>query len=313
MRIFCLRVWSITKMDNEKKKIRINIDKSMPLPAILWESMFVLFAAVLLISVIPYHSREERAGNAAAATELTQAMVSVAGDKAVQVTLPYRVSGLAPGTSVKAEFYAETKEDDYIQVRTAFAPLIVEINGEAVWSFGQKERRPAFMKDLGTVIRMVPVGVEGMSKITLIYTAPNTRNYVRIVPVILSNQSGLLRYDAKSMSMALLVAVAVLIAGIILVMISFVVLSVEKKGILFNYIGFYLLFVSLWAIGNSDMTLFILNDPNFLYILSYVGFFTFCIPLGLFLNEAIDFQHFLIFKGLVWIFAAFDVAAIFCS
>ena len=207
-------------------------------------------------------------------------------------TLPLRVKNLTPGTQVTAVFrFINERSDRYIEVRTAFALLTVYVNGEEEYSFGEADERPSYMKDPGTAIHMVPVDETGEVTITLQYTSPNTRSSVSIPQLRVSNQSGLVRYHMITMMGLMAGSTIMMLAGMIVIFVSLIVIHMDRSGVLLLWLGAFMALTGLWGFSNCDMALFLINDPNLWYVVSYISFFSLALPLELLLENSVKFHQ----------------------
>lgn len=253
-------------------------------------------AVVGMIAAVMASSKwEERVGGAKKVRVIREAEITVDGTTEFR-TLPLRIGSLAPGTSVTAAYTIESDGNSCIQVRSAFAPLEVEIDGRTVYRFGAKGSRPSFMKDPGTMIRWIQVEEAGRHRVTLHFTSPNSRTALVVSAILLSNQSGLLRYYMNHMGPAMSESAVLVVAGILLAFLSLFVIPLEKQGALLLWVGLFALSTGVWGVSGCDMALLYLNDPNLMYVLSYLSFFVMLLPLERFLMDSIGFCHPLPFR-----------------
>ena len=249
--------------------------------------LFALCAVWMLFRILPYHTSDQYIGQAVPVTVISSAEITVNGETR-EYSLPAGLEDLTPGTEIQVSFsFLNQSEDTYMQVRTAFAPLRVEVNGETVYEFGSPDTRPSFMKDPGTVIQFVPIPDPGQTDVVLHYTSPTTRDSVNIATPFVSNQSGLLRADMVRFGPVMGIGLILLIGGILLILIAILILQTVQKGRMLLYLGAFTALTGLWGISNCDMVLFYVNDANLWYLVSYMAFFSFTLPLEMFLEKSV--------------------------
>lgn len=260
--------------------------------------LFILCVILMSFRSLSGYNYGKLAGRATTVTQIQSAEITVNGESKT-CSLPTKLTDLEPGTPVDVTFtWNNTDSDAWMQVRTAFAPLTVYENGVEVFSFGSEDTRPSFMKDPGTMIQFVQIQDEGNVKIILHYTSPTTRNSLNITSPVISNQSGLFRYDFQRLGSVMFEGIILLIAGVILAAVSALVIQLIHEGIILFCLGIFTAVTGLWGISNCDFMVFYFNDPNLWYIISYACFFSFILPLEMFLEEGVQFHARKIFRSL---------------
>lgn len=263
--------------------------------------LFILCVIFMIVRSVSYRTYGKLAGNAISVTQIRSAEVTVNGETKT-CSLSAKLQDLEPGTPVDVTFTVNnTGSDTWMQIRTAFAPVAVYENGVEIYEFGSKETRPSFMKDPGTMIQFVQIRQPGEVEITLHYTSPTTRNFLAIASPLISNQAGLLRYDVKQLGYVMGESVVLLIGGILLTVISGVIIQLIHEGVILLCLGIFTAVTGLWGISNCDLIFFVLNDSNLWYIISYVSFFSFLLPLEMFLDEDVHFHFRKFFRSLRYV------------
>lgn len=257
----------------------------------IWMGVCVLCVLFLLVQLSPYLKVDDLSGGGIAVQKLDTAEVTVNGSTQ-QMTLPTNLSDLAPGTEVEVSFtFRNQRADSYMEVRTAFAPMTVEINGKQVFSCGEREDRPSFMKDPGTIVHFVPLQTLGNVRVTLHYTSPASRNSLSISALRVANQSGLFRDMMMRMGVEMAGSFVMLLFGILLTIVSFMVVQLDRSGMILLWLGGFMALTGLWGCSGSDMSHFFLNVPNLWYLLNYLSFFCMLLPLEYLVEESVKFRH----------------------
>ncbi|MCC6093624.1 MAG: hypothetical protein LIV24_01140 [Eubacterium sp.] len=146
----------------------------------IWLGLIVLCAVFLLARIIPYYNADFYSGGAAKVQTLNTAVLTENGNSR-KVKLPLEMTDLKAGTHVQVEFsFHNLRQDSYVQVRSAFAPITVYVNGEKVYSFGDADERPSFMKDPGTIMTYIPIHDTGETTVTIFYTSPAARDSLSV-------------------------------------------------------------------------------------------------------------------------------------
>jgi hypothetical protein len=263
--------------------------------------LFILCTILMIFRALSGTSYGKLAGQASAVTKIESAKITADGETK-ECSLPAKLTDLAPGTPVDVTFtWDNTSSDTWMQIRTAFAPVTVCENGMEVYRFGSEDTRPSFMKDPGTMIQFVQIEEQGEVEITLHYSSPTSRSTLNITSPVISNQSGLVRYDFSRLGYVIVEGLILLIGGILLSCISVFVIQLIHEGVILLCLGIFAAVTGLWGISNCDLVLFFLNAPNLWYIVSYVCFFSFLLPLEMFLDEDVHFHFRKFFRSLRYV------------
>ncbi len=260
--------------------------------------LFILCTILMIFRTLSSYTNGKLAGQAASVTQIQSAMITVNGETKTY-SLSTKLENLKPGTPVDVVFtWDNTSSDTWMQIRTAFAPVTVFENGVEVYSFRDEDSRPSYMKDMGTMIQFVQIRPQGEVEIKLHYTSPTTRDSLTVTSPIISNQTGLFKYDFQRLGSVLLESIILLIAGMILAAISALIIQLIHEGIMLVCLGIFTAVTGLWGLSNCDLVLFYYNNPDFWYIISYTCFFSFILPLEMFLEESVQFHAQKFFRSL---------------
>ncbi len=256
----------------------------------IWVAGILVISLIMFLCALPHIQFGRYAGSAAPVRELTTATVTIDG-KEKNITLPDKIENLAPGTDVEVNLTFDNRETNtYIDVRSAFCPLTVYVNGVQVFTYGAKDERPPFMKDPGTIVYLIPVHKLGNVHITLHYKASYSRREVIVPKIYLSNQSGLFRMHFMKDALTIVESTTMIIVGILLMAISPLIIFEDTRGKLFLLLGAHLALTGGWGISSCDAILFLFNWPNIWYLFGYICFFSLIIPLELFLETSVQFH-----------------------
>lgn len=82
-----------------------------------------------------------------------------------------------------------------------------------------------------------------------------------------------------------------MLAGMIVIFVSLIVIHMDRSGVLLLWLGAFMALTGLWGFSNCDMALFLINDPNLWYVVSYISFFSLALPLELLLENSVKFHQ----------------------
>lgn len=216
---------------------------------------------------------------------------SVNGGPWEQVTLPHSFEDLPARTPVTltASFYASPRDTVYI--KSVYAPAEVYLNGKLCYAFGRQENYPGFMVDPATEVHMVEVGsVYEMVQLQIDFLSPASRRTLTVHPPIVGTSKEVILERCQALGIPLVLSLAQVIYGVSLIFISVCLQLVDKKGASFLWLGLVSLMTGLWAFGENNFSGMIFKNSTILYVLSFMGFFTFVIPLLRFTRIVVEFE-----------------------
>ena len=228
-------------------------------------------------------------------TQVLDNVTITVGDDMGEVTLPYRVSGLAPRTQVIVEGEIFPVFGDSIYIKSVYAPLKVYIDNVLFYEYGQEGSYPSFMHDPATGVAMVSLPERDMSQessvIRMVFSSMVSRDTLTIHAPIYGRDREIFATMAETMLPVLMLALFELIVGIFLIITSLCIVLFEKKGVIFTWLGLFTISVGLWGFGECNLTALFVNNSNFLYTISFVGFFTMPIPMFYFGMHVVGFVN----------------------
>ena len=273
------------------QKISEFLNKNRTWICVIWLGVCVLCTLFLILQIIPYFHAGNLSGGGIPTRAIDTAEVTVNGSTE-QLSLPTRIEDLEPGSDVEVNYTFENiRNDCYMEVRTSFAPMTVDINGEQVYSCGSEDTHPSFMKDPGTILHFIPVKIRGNVRVTLHYTSPNSRHSLSVPALLVSNQSGLFRYLMNHLGVEMGGSLIMFLLGFLLMLVSFMVVQLDRSGIILLWLGAFMALTGLWGCSSSDIIYFYANVPNLWYMVSYLSFFSLFLPLEFLLDESVKFHY----------------------
>lgn len=231
------------------------------------------------------------------------------GGRTVQAQLPCRVADVKAGDPVTLEFTADPRAGDVLYVKTVYAPFKVYENGKLLYSYGEKGSYPAFFSDPATEVTTVALGAGENMQITLVYSFPNSRSSMMIYAPLLGSSTGVLEHLLREMGIPLAIALILMLMGILLTLISAFLIPLEPKGMAVLWLGLFAFSSGLWTFSESNLTVFLTDNPDLLYILAFLGLFTLTVPLLLFAVRMLDLTQYRILRILLVINAVMLICA----
>ena len=219
---------------------------------------------------------------------------SVDGGLWKQVKLPHSFEDLPPRTPVSVRASIFPGKDDGVYIKTVYAPAKVFFSGKEVFEFGKAENYPAFMKDPATEVHIIEThGINsGSGRLDLLiqFLSPVTRDTLTVHPPMVGTSKELIMERSRVLGVPLIFSLLQLGGGVLLILISLCISVIDKKGRLFLWLGLFSLSAGAWAFGENNFSGIIFRESTVLYLMSFIGLFTFIIPLLHFVRTFLDFE-----------------------
>lgn len=207
------------------------------------------------------------------------------------MALPHIFSGLSARTPVALTAVVKVKEGDCIYLKSVYAPMKVYTNGKLLYQCGQAGSYPAFMKDPPTTTSIVPLkGLSGQVTLRVEYLSPISRNSLSVQPFLIGQEATLTRVLLGTMGFSLAFSIIQIVCGLLLIMAALVILSFERRGVAFLWLGLFSMFAGLWAFGECNFSGFLVANATVLYLLDFAGLFLLPAPLFLFGLSVVNFH-----------------------
>lgn len=238
-------------------------------------------------------------------TNITQVTATIHGEEK-QVSLPYSFQNLSPRTPVTITARIKPKAHDVIYVKSVYSPAKIYADNTLIYEFGDLDNYPDFMVDPATEVYMIPLGnLSNEATLRMEFLSPVARDVLTIHPVILGDVKAVFADRTTALGMPFVISAMQLIIGGLLILTSAFVLIFEKRGNMFFWLGLFSVATGAWAFGECNFTGILFKNPTLLYLLAFMGLFTFPIPLLYFARSAIGFKN----SKPVWYMALFMTIA----
>ncbi len=96
---------------------------------------------------------------------------------------------------------------------------------------------------------------------------------------------------AHQLAIPLVFSLVQIIMGISMLLIFACIVRIDAKVVLFFWLGLFSLSTGLWAFGENNFSVLLFPNNALLYLLSFIGFFTFIVPLLRFVGTIIYFEN----------------------
>lgn len=169
---------------------------------------------------------------------------------------------------------------DYMLIKSIYAPFRLYIDNVLAYSSEDLDSYPGFFLDPPTQLQLIPLPDTSSSlKLRLEYLSPIQRTELRI-PVIETGGKADLRLPIFQQS-GIAFILSLLLLFLSLLPIAAALFLLRKKDIsqAFLQLGLFGLCVGVWSFSECDLTVLFLPYPSLLYLLAFLGLFTFSIPL----------------------------------
>ncbi len=209
---------------------------------------------------------------------ISDVKVSVGDGEPAEVSLPVKLSGLAPRTPVTMTATVRVHPGDSLRFKSVFAPVRLYIDGAFTYESGQPGSYPPYMNDPPTILTNIPLpDKDGATELRVEYLSPNQRNELSLPVLFVGNEAALLVSQFRVEGFSLLFSLMLISLGLGMMLVSVTVIRVDHSGA-FLWLGLSSLSAGVWVLGECDLTAFLLPYPTLLYNMAYLGLFLVTIP-----------------------------------
>ena len=252
----------------------IHLDKSTrhTVVTVIYLVLFSLIF-VLLLGSLSFKRDIPTIGNI---TTLDTMEISVDGGEFHPVKLPTQLNNLDPGTEVVLQATITPHPYDGVYVKSKYAKANLYLNNKLVFTMGRLENYPKFMSDPAKEIHIIETyGKNQPMALKIQYFSPKSISTLEIDSPKIGTTKELMLDRAKTYGFSMIFAVAQSIWGFALLLISLYLIVLDKKGIMYAWLGLFSITTGSWFFGSNDLAITIFPNTTFLYLSAYVGFITF--------------------------------------
>lgn len=206
--------------------------------------------------------------------------VSVDGGEWEEISLPAKLSGLAPRTPVTLAATVRVQPGDSLYFKSVFAPVRLYIDGALAYESGQPGSYPLYMNDPPTILTTIPLpDREGTVELRAEYLSLTQRSGLSLPMLSVGNEGAIFAGQFRSEGFSLLFSIVLILLGLAMALGSLTVIRGDAYGASFLWLGLFSLSTGVWVLGECDLSAFLLPYPTLLYNMAYLGLFLMTIPL----------------------------------
>lgn len=224
-------------------------------------------------------------------TTITDVTATTLGEEKA-ISLPYSFHQLAPRTPVTITAAITPKPNDVVYIKSVYAPAKIYADDTLLYEFGDLDNYPSFMVDPATEVYMISLGNLGdEATLRMEFLSPVARDVLTVHPPMIGDVKAVFANRTAALGIPFVISAMQLIMGALLILTAAFVVIFEKKGVMFFWLGVFSLATGAWAFGECNFTGILFKNPTLLYLLAFMGLFTFPIPLLYFATSAIRFKN----------------------
>lgn len=207
-----------------------------------------------------------------------------------KITLPYHIEDLPAQTPVRLKATIQPANEDCVYIKSSYASADVYLDDKLAFTFGKMDNYPKFMMDPAIEIHIIETNGTGADmEVRVEYLSSKTSPTFSLEPIMVGTSKELILERSTKFGFSLVLSLAQIIGGAMLLIISLFVLFIDRKGIMFFWLGLFSLTTGSWVLGSNNAAITLIPDTTWLYLLKFVGLTTFIVPLLEFFKIAIDF------------------------
>lgn len=248
-------------------------------------SLMIVSIIFLIVSAI---NHSKKADDFKDVTTIDTVTARVEDGPSSEITLPYQFKPLDGRSTVSITTTISPKPEEILYIKSVYAPAKIYADDKLIYQFGEDGSFPKFMTDPATEVTMVnPHGTGEEMTLKMVYQSPNSRNVLTVHPHLMGDIQTVLTKLFSTLGFSFTFSLAQLLIGVILIFIAIVLYRSNHTTIL----GLFALSSGLWALGECNFTGLIIKNPTLLYFLTFIGFFSYPIPLIQLAISTIEFKN----------------------
>lgn len=218
------------------------------------------------------------------------------------LSLPGKITGLAPRTPVTLSATIQAQPGESLLVKSVFAPLRLYVDDTLLYEYGREDSYPFYLNDppTGLAIVKLPEG-GGEFSLRVEYESLTQRSVLSIPAFLIGDNAALLDHLFQSEGFSLLFSMILIFLGIVIILVSHTFVRKISSGTSFVWLGLFSVSVGIWVLGECDLAAFLIPYPSLLYAMTYAGLFCMAIPFLRFGLVVLNPQNRLPFLIMLWI------------
>ncbi len=208
------------------------------------------------------------------------------GDSKETLNLPYTFKDLTPNTKISFTFSYEDEPQNYLYVQSLFTPFTIYVNSEKIFQYGRTDRSQSSLHDnlfLPTSkLILLPETSDEKSDVTIEYIVQDGVEDLHVDPFLMGDYNDLIRQIFSIHILPFAISIILIVIGIILFIASIFTLVFRKKMLIFLCMSLFLLFVGIWTLGESPISMIFFEEYWIVFFFSMFSFGLYPLPLGYF-------------------------------
>ncbi|WP_053956387.1 sensor histidine kinase [Inediibacterium massiliense] len=250
----------------------------------------IYFVLLILLNIDTFQFDNTMSTNIPSAEILTEVIATIEG-KEQKVSLPNSFQTLSPRTPVTITSKLKAKQEDCLYIKSVYAPLKVYANDNLIYEYGQENTYPKFMQDPATAVKIVQLpNTQQNINLKMEYLSPIARDVLTVHPVLVGSETAIMKNLFNTMGFSFIFSIIQIFIGVFLILIAVFVVSFERKGIAFFWLGLFSIATGGWTFGECNLTGLFFHNYTALYLLAFLGLFSFPIPLIYFGLSVVNFH-----------------------
>ena len=236
---------------------------------------FLMFSLILLLLLGSLNFKRD-SPSTGSIVHLNTMDISIDGGEFYKIKLPNEIPNLKPGTRVVLKTTIRPHPYDGVYVKSNYAKANVYLDDNITFTLGRTANYPVFMADPAKEIHIIETyGKDKPMKLSIEYFSPKTISYLHLDTPMLGTTKELMLEKAKTYGASMIFAFTQYLWGFVLLLISIYLIFLDKKGIMFFWLGLFSIATGSWFFGSNDMAITVFPNTTFLYLSGYIGFITF--------------------------------------
>lgn len=194
-------------------------------------------------------------------------------------TLPTRVTGLSPRTTVTVFAEAKANPGDRILIKSVFAPLKLYVDDTLAYESGSKGSYPFYMNDPPTILTTAFLShKKGTLDLRFEYESLTQRSVLSLPLILVGDEISLIKSKFDVDGFSFIYSLILIFMGLGMILVYLTVIRKVESGLSFFWLGLFSLSSGIWVFGECDFSVFLVPYPVLLYNMAYMGLFTVAIP-----------------------------------
>ena len=239
---------------------------------------FLVLSAILLCPACQYRQHEALSNRQAVQT-LDQWTWQKSDNETTAIQLPHTFDKLAPRTSIILTSTVN-QPGDYLLLKSVYTPFRLYADGKLICTSGTADSYPRFFLDPPTLLQLIPLpDTAAPTELRLELLSPIQREQLRVPSMETGEKADLLLPIVQKNGLSFILSLLLLFLSLLPIAAGLFLLKEKEIRQAFFQLGIFGFCVGLWSFAECNLTVFFLPYPSLLYLLAFLGFFSFSIPL----------------------------------